>query len=184
MHMQRTTCSTFTRPPKQITLLGPAQGQVLNQTSAWWMEATQHIVPNALLAVPDPNVSIMRKCSVFPVEFVVRGFMTGAPCTCPTHLLTGWPAGSLLERQCARDVSKASSHNTIADSMRCWCVSQAAQTRHCGRTTLLASGSTAATPFLMACARMTALRATSSRPRLRQPRMTCQSAQRRLSSRA
>ena len=51
---------------------------MLNQTSAWWMAATQHILPNALLAVPDPNVSIMRKCSVFPVEFVVRGFMTGA----------------------------------------------------------------------------------------------------------
>lgn len=54
------------------------QGQVLNQTSAWWMEATRHIVGNALLSVPDPNVSIMRACTVFPVEFVVRGFMTGA----------------------------------------------------------------------------------------------------------
>ena len=54
-----------------------SQGQVLNLTSAWWMRRTEHIVPNALLAVPDPNVSIMRACSVFPVEFVVRGFMTG-----------------------------------------------------------------------------------------------------------
>lgn len=54
------------------------QGQVLNLTSAWWMQRTEHIVPNALLAVPDPNVSIMRRCTVFPVEFVVRGFMTGA----------------------------------------------------------------------------------------------------------
>jgi SAICAR synthetase len=102
--MQRATCSTITRPPKQITLLSAAQGQVLNQTSAWWMEATQHIVPNALLAVPDPNVSIMRKCSVFPVEFVVRGFMTGATSSCPKHLLNGWPAVSLCNRQCARDV--------------------------------------------------------------------------------
>lgn len=55
-----------------------AQGQVLNQTSAWWMQHTQHIVPNALLSTPDPNVSVMRKCEVFLVEFVVRGFMTGA----------------------------------------------------------------------------------------------------------
>lgn len=55
------------------------QGQVLNETSAWWMAATRHIVGNALLSVPDPNVSIMRKCTVFPVEFVVRGFMTGEP---------------------------------------------------------------------------------------------------------
>lgn len=53
------------------------QGQVLNLTSAWWMENTQHIVANALLEVPHPNVSIMRRCDVFPVEVVVRGFMTG-----------------------------------------------------------------------------------------------------------
>ena len=54
-----------------------AQGQVLNQTSAWWMGMTQLIAPNALISVPDPNASLMRKCAVFPVEFVVRGFMTG-----------------------------------------------------------------------------------------------------------
>lgn len=59
----------------------PFKGQVLNQTSAWWFKNTQHIVQNALLAVPDPNVSIMKKCSVFPVEFVVRGFMTGSTST-------------------------------------------------------------------------------------------------------
>lgn len=53
------------------------QGQVLNLTSAWWMRRTQHIVQNALLEVPHPNVSIMQRCSVFPVEVVVRGFMTG-----------------------------------------------------------------------------------------------------------
>ena len=59
------------------------------------MARTAHIVPNALLDVPDPNVSIMRRCAVFPVEFVVRGFMTGvrtAPSTClmnyfPNHAL-------------------------------------------------------------------------------------------------
>jgi phosphoribosylaminoimidazole-succinocarboxamide synthase len=57
---------------------GLVQGQVLNLTSAWWMRKTQHIVANALEAVPDPNVAIMHSCSVFPVEFVVRGFLTGA----------------------------------------------------------------------------------------------------------
>ena len=54
------------------------QGQVLNLTSAWWMGRTRHIVQNALLEVPHPNVAIMQRCSVFPVEVVVRGFMTGA----------------------------------------------------------------------------------------------------------
>lgn len=53
------------------------QGQVLNLTSAWWMQQTQHLAANALLDVPDPNVSIMQRCTVFPVEFVVRGFLTG-----------------------------------------------------------------------------------------------------------
>lgn len=55
----------------------PFKGQVLNQTAAWWFSNTGHIIPNAVLAVPDPNITVMRKCSVFPVEFVVRGFMTG-----------------------------------------------------------------------------------------------------------
>lgn len=56
---------------------GSVQGQVLNQTSAWWMHHTEHITPNALLSIPDPNVAIMKKCKVLPIEFVVRGFMTG-----------------------------------------------------------------------------------------------------------
>lgn len=54
-----------------------AGAQVLNQTAAWWFAHTGHITPNALLSVPHPNAAIMRKCTVFPVEFVVRGFMTG-----------------------------------------------------------------------------------------------------------
>ncbi|KAK9824220.1 hypothetical protein WJX72_008624 [[Myrmecia] bisecta] len=68
----------------------PYKGQVLNQTSAWWMLNTAHIVCNALLSIPDPNVAIMKKCSVFPVEFVVRGFMTGST---DTSLWTHYAAG-------------------------------------------------------------------------------------------
>jgi phosphoribosylaminoimidazole-succinocarboxamide synthase len=56
----------------------PFKGQVLNQTSAWWMKNTTHIVKNALISTPDPNIAVMKKCTVFPVEFVCRGFMTGA----------------------------------------------------------------------------------------------------------
>ncbi|EKD70855.1 MAG: hypothetical protein ACD_46C00361G0001 [uncultured bacterium] len=55
----------------------PYKGQVLNLTSAWWFEETNSIVPNHLLAVPDPNVIIAKKCRVFPIEFVVRGYITG-----------------------------------------------------------------------------------------------------------
>ncbi|QDP72801.1 phosphoribosylaminoimidazolesuccinocarboxamide synthase [Legionella israelensis] len=69
----------------------PYKGQVLNLTSAWWFEQTQHLIPNHLLAVPDPNVSIVKKCSVFPIEFVVRGYITG---TTNTSLWTQYKNGA------------------------------------------------------------------------------------------
>ncbi|XP_010277651.2 PREDICTED: phosphoribosylaminoimidazole-succinocarboxamide synthase, chloroplastic [Nelumbo nucifera] len=56
----------------------PFKGQVLNETSLWWFEKTRHITPNAVVSAPDKNVTIAKKCSVFPVEFVVRGFVTGS----------------------------------------------------------------------------------------------------------
>ena len=59
----------------------PFKGAVLNQTSAWWFENTRHIVPNHILEVPDPNATIARKCKVLPIEFVVRGYITGSTST-------------------------------------------------------------------------------------------------------
>ncbi|GLT93751.1 hypothetical protein SLE2022_115260 [Rubroshorea leprosula] len=56
----------------------PFKGQVLNETSLWWFNRTQHITPNAVVSAPDKNVTIAKKCSVFPVEFVVRGYVTGS----------------------------------------------------------------------------------------------------------
>ena len=56
----------------------PFKGQVLNMTSAWWFEQTRHIVPNHVLSIPDPNVTIVKKCTVFPIEIVVRGYITGS----------------------------------------------------------------------------------------------------------
>ena len=56
----------------------PFKGQVLNLTSAWWFEQTRHIVPNHVLSVPDPNVTVAKKCTAFPIEFVVRGYITGS----------------------------------------------------------------------------------------------------------
>jgi len=55
----------------------PWKGQVLNQVSAWWFERTTDIVPNHVLAIPDPNVTIARKCAMLPIEAVVRGYLTG-----------------------------------------------------------------------------------------------------------
>ena len=59
----------------------PFKGQVLNLTSAWWFEQTKHIIPNQVIDVPDPNVTLAKKCKVFPIEFVVRGYITGSTST-------------------------------------------------------------------------------------------------------
>lgn len=55
----------------------PFKGAVLNQFSQFWFERTKEIVPNHLIAVPDPNVSIVKKVKIFPVEVIVRGYLTG-----------------------------------------------------------------------------------------------------------
>ena len=55
----------------------PLKGQVLNQTAAYFLKVTADIVPNWLLDVPDPNVSIGLKCDPYAVEMVVRGYLAG-----------------------------------------------------------------------------------------------------------
>ena len=55
----------------------PFKGQVLNQIAYRMLKATEDIVPNWLIDVPDPNVSIGRRCTPFKVEMVVRGYLTG-----------------------------------------------------------------------------------------------------------
>lgn len=59
----------------------PFKGQVLTLTSAFWFEQTEDIVQNHVIEVPDPNVVVCKKLSVFPVEFVVRGYLTGVTST-------------------------------------------------------------------------------------------------------
>ena len=59
----------------------PAKGQVLNQLAAFWFEKTRTVAPNHLISVPDPNVSVVRELAVLPVEFVMRGFLTGVTST-------------------------------------------------------------------------------------------------------
>jgi len=68
----------------------PYKGAVLNSVSAWWFKKTEHLFPNHLISTPDPNVSIVEKCTVFPVEFVVRGYITG---TTDTSLWTVYNNG-------------------------------------------------------------------------------------------
>ncbi len=59
--------------PKAI----PDKGRVLNQIAAFNLAATKHIVPNWVLASPDPNVTVGFKCETFPVEMVIRGYLAG-----------------------------------------------------------------------------------------------------------
>lgn len=61
--------------------LVPYKGQVLNQLSAWWFKQTRDLVPNHLIAVPDPNVTIARTADPLPVEVIVRGYITGVTTT-------------------------------------------------------------------------------------------------------
>lgn len=55
----------------------PFKGQVLTQTSKWWFDNTSDIIQNHLISSPDPNVVVVKKCSVIPIEMVVRGYITG-----------------------------------------------------------------------------------------------------------
>jgi phosphoribosylaminoimidazole-succinocarboxamide synthase len=55
----------------------PYKGQVLNQLSAFWFGQTSDIVGNHVIDVPDPNVTVAHECDPFPVEVVVRGYISG-----------------------------------------------------------------------------------------------------------
>ncbi len=56
----------------------PFKGQVLNQIAAKFLDATSDIVPNWKIATPDPNVTVGHFCETFPVEMIVRGYLTGS----------------------------------------------------------------------------------------------------------
>ena len=55
----------------------PYKGQILNQIATKFMQLTQDIVPNWLIATPDPNVAIGHLCQPFKVEMVIRGYLSG-----------------------------------------------------------------------------------------------------------
>ncbi len=56
----------------------PFKGQILNQIAAKFLDATADIVPNWKLATPDPMVTVGRKAEAFPVEMIIRGYLTGS----------------------------------------------------------------------------------------------------------
>jgi len=56
----------------------PYKGQVLNQIASTFLDATRDICPNWKIASPDPMVTIGKYCQPFPVEMIIRGFLTGS----------------------------------------------------------------------------------------------------------
>jgi len=55
----------------------PGKGEVLNRLSAYWFNETKDIITNHLLAVPDPNVTMAKRCTPLPIEAVMRGYLSG-----------------------------------------------------------------------------------------------------------
>src|SRR3990170_8043357 len=56
----------------------PYKGQVLNQIASKFLDATKDIVPNWKIATPDPAVTIGHICKPYPVEMIVRAYLTGS----------------------------------------------------------------------------------------------------------
>jgi len=89
----------------------PFKGQVLTQTSAFWFEQTKDIIANHVIDVPDPNVVVCKKLKVFPVEVVVRGYITGVTST------AAWTAYSKGEREfCGNTLPEGLKKNQKFDS--------------------------------------------------------------------
>jgi phosphoribosylaminoimidazole-succinocarboxamide synthase len=102
----------------------PFKGQVLNQLAAFWFEQTQAIVPNHVISLPDPNVMVVHECEQLPLEFIVRGYITGVTKTsawyhyergvrffCGNHLPEGLRKDQQLERPILTPTTKHEKHD-------------------------------------------------------------------------
>jgi phosphoribosylaminoimidazole-succinocarboxamide synthase len=102
----------------------PFKGGVLNKVSDFWFDETKAIVKNQVVSVPDPNVTIAKKCKVFPIEFVVRGYLTGSTDTsawtlyskgnrdiCGNALPDGMVKNQKFERPILTPTTKAETHD-------------------------------------------------------------------------
>jgi phosphoribosylaminoimidazole-succinocarboxamide synthase len=102
----------------------PFKGQVLNEVSAFWFEKTEDIVSNQVIDIPDPNVTIAKKCAVFPIEFVMRGYLTGSTDTsawtkyakgeriiCGNKLPDGMVKNQKLEKPILTPTTKSDMHD-------------------------------------------------------------------------
>lgn len=77
----------------QVLACIPFKGQVLNQLSGWWFDRTKDVIDNHILSIPDPNAMVVQEVIPYPVEVIVRGYITGVTKTAL------WYRYSLGERQ-------------------------------------------------------------------------------------
>jgi phosphoribosylaminoimidazole-succinocarboxamide synthase len=102
----------------------PFKGAVLNTVSAFWFADTTQIVANHVLSIPDPNVTIAKRCAVFPIEFVIRNYLTGSTDTaawtlysrgirnlCGNILPDGMVKNQKFERPILTPTTKAATHD-------------------------------------------------------------------------
>jgi phosphoribosylaminoimidazole-succinocarboxamide synthase len=104
----------------------PFKGKVLNKLSVWWFRQTKNIVPNYFLGSPHSNIIVGRKCEVFPVEFVMRGYITGSTATslwtnyaqgkrsyCGHQLVDGLIKNQKLDASLLTPTTKSDEHDTL-----------------------------------------------------------------------
>uniref|UniRef100_A0A7S2RK64 phosphoribosylaminoimidazolesuccinocarboxamide synthase n=1 Tax=Rhizochromulina marina TaxID=1034831 RepID=A0A7S2RK64_9STRA len=89
----------------------PFKGDVLNLISLWWFEATNHITPNHVICSPHSSVVVGEKCTIFPVEFVVRGYVTGST---DTSMWTHYKNGA--RQYCGHDLPEG-----MVKNQKLWC---------------------------------------------------------------
>lgn len=56
----------------------PDKGKILNLLAKYWFDQSKEIIPNHIIDVPDPNVTIAKRCTPIPIEVVVRGYIAGS----------------------------------------------------------------------------------------------------------
>lgn len=102
----------------------PFKGQVLTQTANFWFNQTKDIISNHMIEMPDPNVLVCKRLNVFPVEVVIRGYITGITSTavwtayscgernfCGNILADGMKKNEKLEKPIITPTTKSEEHD-------------------------------------------------------------------------
>ena len=76
-HLILVTTDRISAFDRVLTQTIPFKGQILNQLAAFFFEQTANVMPNHVISVPDPNVTVAVLCEPAPIEFVVRGYLAG-----------------------------------------------------------------------------------------------------------